>query len=68
MEELKCTLANWTGLAYKIPRIDLDRCKSRRFETKWRLFLFGKSGIQKRGIVYIGQAGARKMEKEYWID
>ena len=23
---IKCTLAKWTGLAYKIPRIELDRC------------------------------------------
>ena len=26
---IKCTLANWTGVAYKIPRIDLDLCKER---------------------------------------
>ena len=22
---IKCTLANWTGIAYKIPRTELDR-------------------------------------------
>ncbi len=26
---IKCTLANWTGIAYKIPRTELDRCKER---------------------------------------
>lgn len=26
---MKCTLANWTGVAYKIPRAELDRCKER---------------------------------------
>ena len=26
---IKCTLANWTGVAYKIPRIELDKCKER---------------------------------------
>lgn len=26
---IKCTLANWTGVAYKIPRTDLDKCKER---------------------------------------
>jgi len=24
---VKCTLANWTGVAYKIPRVDLVKCK-----------------------------------------
>ena len=24
---IKCTLANWTGIAYKIPRTALDSCK-----------------------------------------
>ena len=26
---MKCTLANWTGIAYKIPRTELDKCKDR---------------------------------------
>ncbi len=26
---IKCTLANWTGVAYRIPRVDLDLCKER---------------------------------------
>lgn len=26
---IKCTLANWTGVAYKIPRTELDKCKER---------------------------------------
>ena len=26
----KCTLANWTGIAYKIPRIMLEQCKDRK--------------------------------------
>lgn len=25
---IKCTLANWTGVAYKIPRVKLVDCKS----------------------------------------
>lgn len=27
---IKCTLANWTGVSYKIPRVDLDKCKDRK--------------------------------------
>ncbi len=26
---IKCTMANWTGLAYKIPRTDIELCKNR---------------------------------------
>ena len=26
-ERIKCTMANWTGIAYKIPRTALDKCK-----------------------------------------
>jgi len=26
---IKCTLANLTGVAYKIPRTELDKCKGR---------------------------------------
>ena len=26
---IKCTIANWTGVVYKIPRTDLDKCKDR---------------------------------------
>ena len=27
---IKCTLSNWTGVAYKIPRSHLDKCKDRQ--------------------------------------
>ena len=33
---IKCTLSNWTGLAYKIPRSYIEKS---RFKTKWCLFL-----------------------------
>jgi len=26
---VKCTLVNWTGVAYKIPRLEMDKCKNR---------------------------------------
>jgi hypothetical protein len=31
---VKCTLANWTGVAYKIPRTDLDKCKNEKILNK----------------------------------
>lgn len=40
---IKCTLANWTGLAFKIPRTSLDTCKDRNELKKTGVyFLFGK--------------------------
>lgn len=58
---IKCTLANWTGVAYKIPRTELDRCKERE-DLKWCgvYFLFGISDETGKNIAYIGQAGMRK--------
>lgn len=58
---IKCTLANWTGVAYKIPRTELDKCKARDdLKQSGVYFLFGTSDQTGENIVYIGQAGARK--------
>ncbi len=81
---IKCTLANWTGVAYKIPRTELDKCKERD-DLKWSgvYFLFGTSDETGKSIVYIGQASVRKNgegilnrlfehkrnpEKDYWTE
>lgn len=57
---IKCTLANWTGLAYKIPRNHLDKCKDRQdLKQSGVYFLFGKND-ENEDEVYIGQAGIRK--------
>lgn len=81
---IKCTLANWTGIAYKIPRIELDKCKDREdLKQSGVYFLFGISDETGENVVYIGQAGARKNgegilnrlqehkrnpEKDYWTE
>ena len=53
---IKCTLANWTGVAYKIPRTDLDKCKEREdLKQSGVYFLFGTSDDTGKNIVYIGQ-------------
>ncbi len=58
---VKCTLANWTGVAYKIPRTELEKCKTREdLKQSGVYFLFGISDETGGNIVYIGQAGARK--------
>lgn len=58
---MKCTLANWTGVVYKIPRTDINKCKERKdLNQSGIYFLFGRADETNESIVYIGQAGARK--------
>ncbi len=60
---IKCTLSNWTGLAYKSPRSYLDKCKDRQdLKQSGVYFLFGKNENDE-DQVYIGQAGIRKNGK-----
>ena len=57
---IKCTLSNWTGLAYKVPRPYLEKCKDRQdLKQSGVYFLFGKND-DGEDEVYIGQAGIRK--------
>ena len=81
---IKCTLANWTGGAYKILRTDLDKCKDRDdLSQSGVYFLFGISDQTGEAVVYIGQAGVRKNgegilyrlqehkrnpDKDYWTE
>jgi hypothetical protein len=81
---IKCTLANWTGVAYKIPRTDLDKCKGRNDLSQNGVYcLFGSSDETGENVVYIGQAGVRKNgegilyrlqehkrnpDKDYWTE
>ena len=58
---IKCTMANWVGIAYKIPRTELERCQERDdLKQSGVYFLFGVSEKTGKDIVYVGQAGARK--------
>lgn len=81
---IKCTLANWTGVAYKIPRTELEQCKERDdLKQSGVYFLFGISDQTGENVVYIGQAGTRKNgegilyrlqehkrnpDKDYWTE
>ena len=81
---IKCTLANWTGIAYKIPRTMLDEAKNIEYLNQTGVyFLFGSSDDTGEPVVYIGQAGIRKNgrgilyrldehrkdeSKEYWTE
>jgi hypothetical protein len=81
---VKVTLANWTGVAYRIPRTELDMCKGLDVLTQSGVyFLFGTIEETDEDVVYIGQAGVRKNgegilyrlmehkrnpDKDYWTE
>jgi hypothetical protein len=81
---VKVTLQNWTGVVYRIPRTDLDRCKDRDdLSQSGVYFLFGVTEDTDEDAVYVGQAGVRKngegilyrliehkrnAEKNYWTE
>jgi len=58
---IKCTISNWTGVAYRIPRTELEKCKERDdLKQSGVYFLFGTDEETNDSIVYVGQAGVRK--------
>jgi len=81
---IKYTLANWTGVVYRIPRTELEKCKEREdLKQSGVYFLFGKEEDTDTDAVYIGQAGIRKngesilyrlhehkrnADKDYWSE
>ncbi|MDL2232506.1 GIY-YIG nuclease family protein [Ruminococcaceae bacterium OttesenSCG-928-L11] len=81
---VKCTFANWTGVAYRIPRVALDKCKDRPdLQQSGVYFLFGVDETTDENVVYVGQADVRKngngllgrliehknnSEKDYWTE
>ncbi len=81
---IKCTLANWTGVVYKLPRTELEKSRERRdLNQSGVYFLFGHDEENDQDMVYIGQAGFRKNkegilnrliehrnspDKEYWTN
>ena len=59
--KIKCTLSNWTGVIYKIPRIQLGDLKSRdEMKQSGIYFLFGRDEDKQKDVTYIGQAITRK--------
>lgn len=81
---IKCTLANWTGVAYKIPRTMLEKSKDiGHLNQTGVYFLFGHIDLTDEAVVYVGQAGIRKNgqgilsrlnehknneDKDYWTE
>lgn len=63
---IKCTLQNWTGIAYKIPRIMLENCKEgsndivKHLKQTGIYFLLGENIETGKRAIYVGQAVSRK--------
>jgi hypothetical protein len=57
---IKCTLANWTGVAYKIPRVKLVDCKNIDYLKQSGVYFLFSKGEGEKPLVYVGQAGSRK--------
>ena len=61
---IKCTLSNWTGVIYKIPRIQLADLKSRdEMKQSGIYFLFGLMRISKRMLPTLGRQRIAKTVK-----
>ena len=64
--KIKCTLQNWTGIAYKIPRTMLEDCKEGEKDIVKHLkqtgiyFLLGEDSNTGNKAIYVGQAVSRK--------
>ena len=57
---VKCTFSNWTGVAYRIPRTEIEKCYNRDDLNRSGVYmLFGIDDQTGKDVVYIGQAGTR---------
>ena len=81
---IKCTVSNWIGITFKIPRDKVESCKNRdELKQSGIYFLFGIDENTNNPVVYIGQANSRKngegilnrllehkrnSDKNYWND
>ncbi len=56
---IKCTLGNWIGIAYKIPRIDLEKSKEIQYLNNSGVYFLLSRNKNDELQVYIGQADVR---------
>ena len=72
---ISCELSNWSGKAYKIPRIEIKNCSDRADLMGTGVYLlFGKNELEK-DQVYIGEAecilkrlNQQLGQKEFWSE
>lgn len=64
--KIKCTMSNWTGVIYKIPRIHLGDLKTRtELKQSGIYFLLGYDDNKKNRSPILDRPLIGKMEKEY---
>ncbi|EFO69009.1 hypothetical protein HMPREF9212_1400 [Lactobacillus iners LactinV 03V1-b] len=65
---IKCTLSNWTGLAYKVPRSYLEKCKDRQ-DLKQSGVYFYLARMMTEIMKYIlAKQGYEKMVREFYLE
>jgi len=72
---MTCELSNWTGKAYKIPKIEIKNCGDRQdLKNPGVYFLFGKDE-EDDDLVYIGEAedilvrlNQHVSQKDFWTE
>lgn len=63
---IKCTMQNWTGVAYKVPRTELEKCQTdggdivNHLKQSGIYFLMGYNEETYKSTIYVGQAVTRK--------
>ncbi|MCG7314478.1 GIY-YIG nuclease family protein [Priestia flexa] len=72
-ERLTCELSNWTGKAYKIPRIQIKKCVDRQDLNGTGVYLLFGKDEDENDLVYIGEAetilkrlNEHLKEKDFW--
>jgi hypothetical protein len=70
---MTCELSNWTGKAYKIPRIKIKECIDRKDLLNTGVYLLFGKDVENRDLVYIGEAetvlkrlNQHLTQKEFW--
>lgn len=61
---VKCSLENWSGVAYKIPRTDIDGCRDGgSLSQGWALFLLGELEGGRRRVLSVEVSGETGCER-----
>ena len=70
---MSCELSNWSGKAYKIPRIKIKDCSDRKDLTSTGVYLLFGRDEQGKDLVYIGEAenilkrlNQHLSQKDFW--
>ena len=69
---MSCELSNWTGKAYKIPRIKIRDCADRKDLNNTGIYLLLGKNDEGKDLVYIGETETildrlkQQLSKEFW--